>query len=240
MDGSQVPVKAKNKRSSTPLQNLYVLGLITAVWALCIMWGVSGFLRGDYIVAAAMGIASLTFLWSYGALYVSIPLTLYFSGKYRRDRDYAAIDMAHRRALKLLMKLPVRRTASVAVTMCNLGLVRLCQGHYESAATLFSSAAAYLEKNRRLVRSPSAVVIYNNLAVTYMRLNKLIEADLVAAKALELAESPEVQKKYKIFWDWRPLLSSWADKAKASSGAIVAGKSCKPIHRWSTLWHWMA
>src|SRR4029077_19988397 len=113
MDGNQVPVKAKTNRSGVALQNLYVLRLITPVWAMCVMWGVSGFLRGDYIIAAAMSIASLTFLWSYGALYVSIPLTLYFSGKYRRDRNYAAIDMAHRRALKVLMKLPVRRTASV-------------------------------------------------------------------------------------------------------------------------------
>jgi tetratricopeptide (TPR) repeat protein len=79
--------------------------------------------------------------------------------------------------------------------MSNLGLARLCEGHYESAASLFTDAATYVQSSKRLAQSNIAVVIYNNLAVAYVRLGRYVEAEAMAHKALEVAQAPVMQKK---------------------------------------------
>ncbi len=141
----------------------------------------------------------LASLWYFGSLYISLPLALYFHEKYRAERNYAQLDLVHRRALKVLSKLPVRRTRAVAISTSNLGLLRLCQGYYESAETIFAQAAEYVKKDRALSKSVTAVIVLNNLAIAKTRAKNYFEADEVAHQALAIAELPKIKKRFPIF-----------------------------------------
>ncbi|MHA0111977.1 tetratricopeptide repeat protein, partial [Klebsiella pneumoniae] len=67
--------------------------------------------------------------------------------KYRtKDPNFNQIERVHKKALKLLQRLPFRRHMNVAVSMSNLGLIRLCQGECESASEIFMMARDYLSK----------------------------------------------------------------------------------------------
>ena len=175
---------------------LAVISVILMYW-LALAFGAG--LSGDFIFALFLAMAALALVWTCGASYISVPLYIYFHRHYYSQGNYARLDRVHRIALKLLLRLPVRRSLSAAVIMSNLGLLRLCQGEYESAASLFSAAIKLLEKNRRLSRSYPAVILYNNLAVAQARLQKYFEAESTAEKSLEIAESAALQKKYRIF-----------------------------------------
>ena len=141
----------------------------------------------------------LTSLWYFGSSYISLPLALYFHEKYRSERNYAQLDLVHRRALKVLSKLPVRRTRAVAISTSNLGLLRLCQGYYDSAETIFAQAADYVKKDRVLSKTVTAVIVYNNLAIAKTRAKNYFAADEIAHQALAIAESPKIRKRYPIF-----------------------------------------
>ncbi|HNB25172.1 MAG TPA: hypothetical protein PKZ32_22315, partial [Candidatus Melainabacteria bacterium] len=69
--------------------------------------------------------------------------------------------------------------------------------HYESAEELFNESTSYLQTTKGVWRNMAMIVFYNNLAVAELRQEKFIEAELTATKALEVAELPEMQKKYK-------------------------------------------
>lgn len=86
----------------------------------------------------------------------------------------------------------------MSTAISNLGLLRLCQGEYESSLQLFVEAAAYCEKDRRLSISIPMIVLYNNIAVAYYRLDRLVEADTYAHKALQIADLPKMQKQARI------------------------------------------
>jgi tetratricopeptide (TPR) repeat protein len=155
-------------------------------------------LAGEFLMAFSYGVGSLFYLWATGSYYISLPLTIYFHREYKRRSNFAAMDLTHRKAIKLLKALPFRRSLSVSTAISNLGLLRLCQGEYESGLQLFSEAAAYCEKDRRLAKSIPMIVLYNNIAVSYYRLDRLVEAEAFANKALEIAEQPRMVKSARI------------------------------------------
>jgi tetratricopeptide (TPR) repeat protein len=87
----------------------------------------------------------------------------------------------------------------VAITASNLGLLQLCLGEYENAESSFDQSAGFVKKTRWLKRSFRAIVIYNNLAISQMRLNNYFDAEATARQALEIAESPRAQRWYRLF-----------------------------------------
>jgi tetratricopeptide (TPR) repeat protein len=191
---------AKSARVLYPHQARSVLALsfVTIIlWCFGSM-AVNGFLQSDSILVVAGLVGFLTAVWSMGSLYITIPLSMKFMSSYYGQRDYAGIDRAHSRALKLLNSLPLCKRVDIAVTMSNLALARLCQGYYDSAESLYTQAANYIEKNPRLNHALTPVVIYHNLSVAKARQQKLVEAELHATKALEIAQSPKVQKANKM------------------------------------------
>lgn len=198
MESGKIIKSGKLQQPNHPIlwRGVLYLTLLTAITAYWMVLVAAAALSGDAITASALGVGALFILWYTGSFYVSVPLSIYFHSKYHSERNYAEIERIHRLALKVLMKLPVRRSWSVAVTMSNLGLLRLCQGNYESAASLFSEAVEYIKSNRRLAASMSAMVINNNLAVALARMQKYYEAEAVAEKALEVARSARWYKKY--------------------------------------------
>ncbi|HEY9788779.1 MAG TPA: tetratricopeptide repeat protein [Candidatus Obscuribacterales bacterium] len=191
---------AKTTSVASPRQTRSVaaLGIATVVIVGFAYLATHGFLEADYIIAGCGLFGVLLSLWSLGSLYITIPLSMKFMSAYYGSQDYAAIDRAHSRALKMLSRLPLRKRVDIAVTMSNLALARLCQGYYDSAESLYTQAAKYIEKNPRLAQSVTPVVIYHNLAVTKARQNKFVEAELHATRALEIAQLPKVQKTNKM------------------------------------------
>lgn len=162
-------------------------------------------LRVDILLAAIyLGLASFLF-WGSGALYITLPLHIYFSVKYKGDSNFALVDYWHRRALRLIKELRIRPSMTVATCISNLGLLRMCQGHYESASELFADAKNYLEKQPSAVRDLCHLVIENNRAVSLIRLGsaenkenpeKYIEAEMIATDLLDLCEKPSMKKDY--------------------------------------------
>ena len=196
MSQRQLPVKRKDS-AYLWFSSLLSLFFVAATQAFLLYAFLGGILAGDAILITAYGLASLLFLWMTGSVYLALPLNLYFHSKYRSDSNYARVDMVHRRVLKLLKAAPFRRHLAIAVSISNLGILRLCQGYYDSAADLFTEAESYLKSTRGTIRDMSMIIFYNNLAVAYLRQNKCIEAELIGTKALEIAEQAQMQKKYK-------------------------------------------
>lgn len=186
------------KQQSNFLFDLYYVFVLAVVTGVIATFGV----MASFALSAApvyfpiflilLGVA----LWTFGGAYVSIPMTIYLNKKYR-DKRYSELDIAHARALKLLSKLPCRKTLDVPIMMSNLGLMRLCQGHYENAEDLFRQAYSYIKKDRYLRDSFAAAILLNNLACACLRRGNLVEAELHANEALEILSKPK-SKQYKI------------------------------------------
>jgi tetratricopeptide (TPR) repeat protein len=199
MPDKRLPQRAVKRRWLSGIAFGYlVLTYISMIYAMLLLAGTAGLIAGEPAVAVVCAVMFGLCVWSVGSLYITIPLSMYLSSNYRNSNKYARIDVVHQRALKLLQKLPLRRRLDIATTLSNLGLLRLCQGYYESAESLFTQSAQYLEENKRFAVSVSSVVAYNNLAIACIRLGKIIEAELHAEKALQLAESPKVAKRFKL------------------------------------------
>lgn len=190
----QLPAKRDN--ASAAVSSALTLAFIAGLQGYALWFAILALGSGDVFTATFMAIFSLIFFWATGAYYVALPVSMYFSAKYRKSNDFVALDRVHRRAAAIIKRLPLRRTLALETTMSNLGVLRLCQGDYESAENLFHEAVLSLNKNKRYNKSVSMVVLLHNLGVTYLKLNKLVEADLQAAKALELAEMPHIMKQH--------------------------------------------
>lgn len=176
---------------------IFTLSWIALVQFALFFLAITSLLQADIGFAIGYAIGSLFYLWTTGSLYIALPLNLYFHSKYKVDSNYSKIDLVHRKAIRLLKKLPFRRHLSIAVSISNLGILRLCQGHYDGAEELFKESTSYLQTTRGAWRNMAMIVFYNNLAVAELRQEKLIEAELTATKALEVAELPVMQKTYK-------------------------------------------
>jgi tetratricopeptide (TPR) repeat protein len=112
---------------------------------------------------------------------------MHLNKKYGEKR-YGELDVAHSRALKLVMQLPCRKSVDVPVLMSNLALMRLCQGNYESAEQLFRKATEYIDKEPRLNSTFAAAILTNNLGSACYRLGNLAEAEVHANKAMQIFE----------------------------------------------------
>ncbi len=196
MSKRQLPAR-KNEFIRVTLPALATLFFLAALQTLLLSYSICSGLAGDFLLSGAFGLFALVFLWATGPLYVALPLNIYFHSKYCKDSNYARVDLVHRRAIRLLKKLPFRNHTSMAVTISNLGILRLCQAYYGSAESLFNEACTYLEKRHSVTRDLVEIVLLNNLSVAYLRQNQLIEAELVADKAFQIAQSPGIQRKYK-------------------------------------------
>ncbi|MBX9688353.1 MAG: hypothetical protein K2X27_16710 [Candidatus Obscuribacterales bacterium] len=198
MNSRQLAKRSSSSTNGILLTTVFWLGFIAFVQAYISYAAYTCLIAGTYDWAFVSLLFSLLFLWTSGSLYVCLPLNLYFHRQYRTERNFAKVDMVHRKALQALKKLPFRRHPAVVSTISNLGLLRLCQGHFESAEALFLEAEAYLLKDKRFRTSDSMLVVLNNLAVAKIRQNKLVEAHLIAEKAQEVCESPSLRLKRKM------------------------------------------
>lgn len=207
MPEKQLPAKKTNDLARITLFTVMVFLVYAPILFLFFWMALSSLLAGDLIAGVALAVGFLFFLWSTGGLFVGLGLNLYFHSKYRSERaNFAQMDLVHRKALKALKKMPFSRHISVAVSISNLGILRLCQGDYEGAASLFSDASDYLDqfrKHRKLTAGGLRllwmdIILQNNLASAYIRSGKLIEAELIASRSLETAQEASFQKKYKM------------------------------------------
>jgi tetratricopeptide (TPR) repeat protein len=176
------------------------LAFMTVCYAVLLHTLIDCIAAGEYPVAVCVAAVILFGLRSSGALFVSLPLYIYFWMNYSKPtQNFSAMDLTHRRALNLLKKLPVKKSTSMVTILSNLALLRMCQGQYESAAQLFSEAVVLVEKSKRLSSSAAAVVVYSNLAAVLVRLKRYVEAETYASKAVEIAQSPTGQKRFAMF-----------------------------------------
>lgn len=196
MQKRQLP--AKKGIGEFVVSGIFAMALIALCQFLLISLSLQAILSGEILVGLVYGVGAILYLWASGSFYISLPLTIYFHRQYKRQSDLAVIDQVHRKAIRLLKHLPFRRTLSVSTCISNLGLLRLCQGEYDSSLSLFSEAAGYCEKDKRLAKSIPMVVLYNNLGTSFYRLDKLVEAENYALKALEIAELPAIVKRARI------------------------------------------
>jgi tetratricopeptide (TPR) repeat protein len=170
--------------------NLFYMGLLALMSTVLFLFGSSAFLAlscGQWFYFGC-SVALLTYsLWAMGASFVSIPIVMHLNSKYS-EKKYGEIDLAHSRALKLVMQLPCRKSADVPVLMSNLALMRLCQGDYESAESLFRQAVEYMEKEKRLNSTFAAAILMNNLGFACNRRGNLAEAEICADRAIQIFE----------------------------------------------------
>jgi tetratricopeptide (TPR) repeat protein len=198
MKDKQLP-SARRRQEQITRYGAYLVFLIIC-YAVLLRSMVGFIATGEYVVAAFVaGIVLLCFR-STGALFVSLPLYIYFWMNYSKPaQNFSAMDLMHRRALRILRKLPVKKSLSLITIISNLALLRMCQAQYESAGELFSEAVALIEKNKKLSSSAAAVVVYSNLAAVLVRMGKYVQAEGYANKAIDIAQSPLGQKRFAIF-----------------------------------------
>lgn len=181
------------KRAESVKFNAYyatVLIMLTLVMGILASSGAVLISKGEFFLGTLWLVLFATSVWSLGASYISIPMTMYLNKKYAEKR-YSELDIAHSRAIKLLTQLPLRKTFDIPVMMSNLALMRLCQGNYESAEELFRKAYEYISQDKRLRQTYAAAVLLNNLGCACMRRGNLVEAEVHATNAIELLESPK-------------------------------------------------
>jgi tetratricopeptide (TPR) repeat protein len=164
-----------------------LLGLIASVF---VMFGASAVLSamsGQWLYFGLSTALLIYSVWALGASFISIPLVMHLNKKYG-EKKYGELDVAHSRALKLVTRLPCRKTVDLPVLMSNLALMRLCQGNYESAEQLFRKATEYIAAEPRLNSTFAAGILEHNLGSACMRLGNLAEAEVHANKSIEIFE----------------------------------------------------
>jgi tetratricopeptide (TPR) repeat protein len=112
---------------------------------------------------------------------------MYLSLQYSKG-NYARVDAAYSRSIRLVNMMPLRRSWAMSTMLSNLALMRLCQGYYDSAESLFAQAVDYVRKDKRLSHHYFAAILLNNLAVACLRQDKFIEAELLATEAMEIMD----------------------------------------------------
>lgn len=181
------------KRQQTIKFNVFYATILLLMTTMMGIFATSAWLaiiNGDVFIASFSLTMLFCSIWSFGACFISIPMTMYLNKKYAEKR-YSELDVAHSRALKLLTQLPLRKTMDIPVMMSNLALMRLCQGNYESAEELFRKANGYVSKDKRLKDSYASAILLNNLGCACLRRGNLVEAELHGNRALELLELPK-------------------------------------------------
>lgn len=170
--------------------NMFYVGLLLIMSTVLFLFGSSAFLAlscGQWFYFGC-SLALLTYsLWAMGSSFVSIPLVMHLNSRYA-DKKYGEIDVAHSKALRLVLQLPCRKSTDVPVLMSNLALMRLCQGNYESAEELFREAVEYIGKDKRLNSTFAAAILINNLGCACYRRGNLAEAEICADRAISIFE----------------------------------------------------
>lgn len=187
------------KKENTVAFNLYYVVTLGLVSLMLWLFGVSAFNAAVAGAAPLFVFAASMFclcLWAFGGHYISIPMTIYLNQKYRQKR-YSELEVAHAKALKLLRKLPFRKTLDLPILTSNLALLRLCQGNYENAESLFRDAVTFISKETVVKDSFSAAILINNLGCACMRLGNYVEAEVHANRALEILALPK-NKNYRL------------------------------------------
>lgn len=183
-----LPVVAR--REQTIKFNAFYIMLLSLIGLVFVLLGSSALMAASNGSWLHFGVSAALFAywaWAFGASFVSIPLVMHLNIKYGQKK-YGELDVAHSRALKMVMQLPCRKSVDVPVLMSNLALMRLCQGNYENAEQLFRKANEYIAKESRLNNTFAAAILTNNLGAACYRLGQLAEAEVHANKAIEIFE----------------------------------------------------
>jgi len=125
--------------------------------------------------------------WLFTPTLLCLPVGMYLRENYRK-RNYHAIDNAHTRVYGLIKRLPVRKDWQVITLLSNLALSRLAQGYYDNAEIIYKETIELSDKNKRLSKGITPVILYNNLSICCLKQQNYVEAELHATEALELAE----------------------------------------------------
>lgn len=187
------------KKQSTVAFTVYYVTLLFLVTSMIAMFGAAAYLSlitHEYLFFGMCSTLLLVSVWAWGGSYITIPMSLYLNQKYSEKR-YGELEAAHSRALRLLNKLPFRKSIDVPVMTSNLALMRLCQGNYDSAEDLFRHAYSYAGKDRQLRDTFAAAILVNNLACACLRRGNYVEAELHANRALEILELKK-NKQFKV------------------------------------------
>lgn len=175
----------------TPVTQVFkqslMLAFVASIPALFASCALTAYGNGDTLVAVWGVLMFALSIWSLGTTLLAIPLGMYLSLQYSKG-NYAAIDAAYSRSIRLVNKLPLRRSWAMSTMLSNLALMRLCQGYYDSAESLFAEAVDYVRKDKRLRKHYYAAILLNNLAVARLRQDKPIEAELLATEAMEIMD----------------------------------------------------
>jgi len=185
----QLPAHYKTALIKATIPHYVAIAFMVSMLGAAALISISSLLGGDLSAALAFGFGFLFLAWLYttplvtNLLYIPMHNHLY-------DRDHGRVEAAFSRAIGILKRLPVYKGPYIPGLLSNLGVARLKQGHYESAESLFRDAlqqAQMFHKHRGGKGwIPSLAVLHNNLAVSCVRQNNHVEAELIVERGIEL------------------------------------------------------
>jgi tetratricopeptide (TPR) repeat protein len=170
-----------------PPREMFTVAYVLIFLSLMLVNGANCFLSGHTEMAILSAALFIALLWSWTPALVACGLRFHF-WKHLHDRQYYKIDMAYWRVSNLLKR--IGRPLYIDVITSDLALMRLTQGYYDSAESLFQEAlkAAQFTPARRADRrnqEERLALFKGNLANAFVRNHKPIDAEVLCEEALE-------------------------------------------------------
>jgi tetratricopeptide (TPR) repeat protein len=168
----------------------FVLVLLVVVLAVEAIIGCF-FLQPSIVVCNVILVLYLT--WAYGGTVIDNALSFKLI-QHLQARNYAAMEMAYKRAAKLWRALHFREGRQFGLVCSNMALMQMLQGKYDDAEPNLRQAIKLIESDKRLRNHYIFSIPLTNLAAVCASRKDYAESETLAKKALTVAESGNSNK----------------------------------------------